>query len=30
MIPLNELPDEVLELIRSYYIASRRADAKIL
>ena len=26
MIPLNELPDDVLELIRSYYIASRRAD----
>ena len=26
MIPLNELPADVLELIRSYYIASRLAD----
>ena len=28
MIPLNELPDEVLELIMAYYLASRRADEK--
>ena len=28
MIPLNELPDEVLELIRRYYLASCRADEK--
>ena len=28
MIPLNELPDDVLELIRGYYLASRRADEK--
>ena len=28
MIPLNELPADVLELIRRYYLASRRADEK--
>ena len=28
MIPLNELPADVLELIRRYYLASRRADKK--
>ena len=28
MIPLNELPDDVLELIRRYYLASRSADEK--
>ena len=28
MIPLNELPADVLELIRGYYLASRRADEK--
>ena len=28
MIPLNELPDDVLELIRRYYLASCRADEK--
>ena len=26
MIPLNALPEDVLELIRRYYLASRRAD----
>ena len=28
MIPLNELPADVLQLIRGYYLASRRADEK--
>ena len=28
MIPLNELPDDVLELIRRYYLASCRPDDK--
>ena len=28
MIPLNELPTDVLELIRGYYLVSRRADEK--
>ena len=28
MIPLNELPTDVLELIRRYYLASCRADDK--
>ena len=28
MIPLDALPDDVLDLVRKYYTASRRADDK--
>ena len=28
MIPLDALPADVLELVRTYYLASRRADEK--